>query len=198
MNYEYTGQQLWYQKPIKALLPYISDKLKSLDIPFWLDWGTLLGAVRNGKMIPWDFDIDIGIFQRDAERMLKVLKSVINKDGYDFAVDRNRKYARKIRFFGREGFDFHIDIDPWNEYDTEARAAFDESKIRPLGELNNLEEIMFEGAMYPCPKNLEVGLTRLIGKDWRTKKVSSGNVIYIKKYDPDNKDILDEISKYKG
>ncbi len=197
--YKYTGQELWYHKPIKNMLPYVSDLLKMLNIHYWIDWGTLLGAIRNGKIIPWDFDIDIGIFHKDVVKLLDA-ENTIGKDGYEFAVDRNRKYARKIRFFGKEGFDFHIDIDPWDvstngDY---AFATFDYSKKCPTNEIIETGTIIFEDAEYPCPKNPENRLSRLVGPDWKIPKVGSGNVIYIKKYAPDNIDILEEIKKYGG
>jgi len=197
MNYEYTGQPLWYQKPIKALLPYIADLLEKLEIKYWLDWGTLLGAVRNGKMIPWDFDIDVGIFHRDTVRLLSTEK-YIAKNGYRFAVDRNKKHARKIRFFGKEGFDFHVDIDPWIVRKGKVITTYGDVRYRTIEELEVLDTIKFEGNTYPCPKNPKVGLARMLGEDWRTPKVGSGNVIYINKFDSNNEDIKKEIAKHPG
>lgn len=47
--------------------------LESENIFFWLDYGTLLGAYREHDFIKHDFDLDIGLWLKDAETAKKAM-----------------------------------------------------------------------------------------------------------------------------
>ena len=50
------------EEEVMKHLKDIKEVLDKNSIPFWLEDGTMLGAVRDGRMIPWDHDIDLGSF----------------------------------------------------------------------------------------------------------------------------------------
>lgn len=66
---------------LKDTLYYTIDLLDKYGITYWLDFGTLLGAVRHGDIIPWDNDCDISIFASSAE-ILAALEGKVEADGY--------------------------------------------------------------------------------------------------------------------
>lgn len=50
------------------------------DIKFWLDAGTLLGAIRENKIIEWDDDIDICVWNSSLSKIAEIRNIIDNSD----------------------------------------------------------------------------------------------------------------------
>ena len=61
---------------IETAFKLITDKFDEYEIPWCLVAGSLLGAIRDGKRISWDFDYDIGYFVEYAPDVLKALLDI--------------------------------------------------------------------------------------------------------------------------
>ena len=68
------GEARRAQLVMVSLLKIIHDTCFENKILYWLDFGTLLGAVRHNGFIPWDDDIDIGMMRQDAMKLCSILK----------------------------------------------------------------------------------------------------------------------------
>lgn len=56
------------------VLETIDNICKKYDIKWFIDWGSLLGAVRHGGYIPWDDDFDISMLRKDYDRFNEIVR----------------------------------------------------------------------------------------------------------------------------
>lgn len=89
---------------------FVDDLLERHGIVHWLDYGTLLGAVRNGELIPWDGDVDLGILDRDVESVLRLAPEV-EQAGY--VIKTVSDAVVRISYSAIN--DAHVDLFAWRE-----------------------------------------------------------------------------------
>lgn len=83
------------------MLIFVDNICAKYDIPYWLDFGSLLGPVRHGGFLPWDDDVDLGMLNTDFKRFLEALEKEIpenNLDGF-MKIREKRKYDDSISSF---------------------------------------------------------------------------------------------------
>ena len=61
------------------LMNFFDNICTKYDIEYWLDFGTLLGAVRHDDFIPWDDDLDVGMLRADYYRFLEIFPAELKK-----------------------------------------------------------------------------------------------------------------------
>lgn len=71
----------YFRKEGGELLQKLSAALNGENIVFWLDFGTLLGYIREQDFIKYDDDMDIGIYAEDAEKV----KTALLNAGFQYA-----------------------------------------------------------------------------------------------------------------
>lgn len=74
-------------------LKFISNLLTKNSIKHWLNYGTLLGALRQKDIIPYDYDFDLGVLIEDTEKILE-LNNEIEKDLYKFELTKGTLFKR--------------------------------------------------------------------------------------------------------
>ncbi len=94
------------QKTQAGILKDVLDLCKRHVIDTFIIFGSALGVVRHGGFIPWDDDIDIGIFREDLPRFVKAAKEELG-DKYEFLTcETNLNYACTVTHFQKKGTKF--------------------------------------------------------------------------------------------
>ena len=187
---KYKQNKLFIKEGRNAL--YQIDKVfKELEVDFWLEFGTLLGAIREKSFIAHDLDIDIGMFMEDFDEKNE---KIFNKYGFKkvkmFLVD-NGEYAREETYeykgVGIDIFYFHRRD---NEILTHTFAPEKgKSRYKTIEEKGGLlvrelrypysgfMHIEFLGKKFLAPSNLHEHLTASYGENYMIKDPNYSNEI---------------------
>lgn len=57
----------------------VIDWLRVIGVQYVATCGTLLGALRHGGLIPWDYDIDLSLEMKDLNRVYNSLGIIYPK-----------------------------------------------------------------------------------------------------------------------
>lgn len=75
-------------------LQLLKDLFDKHNIEFWLNYGTLLGAVRDKRFIRWDNDIDLSTWNINRDK-LEILAKELDKKGFETGLFRTGLLIRK-------------------------------------------------------------------------------------------------------
>lgn len=134
-----TGALGLLQEGDTLLLQILDRVCKKHGLQYWLDSGTLLGAVRHKGFIPWDDDVDVCMLRSDYERAVPLLKEELGKYGI-YAEESAEDQGCRI------GVGYHhaktgiwIDILPFEFIDVELSDASVKNRI--IGEMQRYRKV---------------------------------------------------------
>lgn len=95
------------------LLMLFRNVCEKNNIQYYLCFGSMIGAVRDQGLIPWDSDIDVCIKVTDAEKLCAALKKDLPEGYYYKSVFEDTEYSLFMTRIYKDGYDtsaYNLDI----------------------------------------------------------------------------------------
>lgn len=122
------------------------------NLAYWLDYGTLLGAVRHNGFIPWDDDVDIAMPRKDYELLRKTFYKELEQ--LDFQVNQGINFYHPILRVIYKSSKIIIDIFPYDDY----YADNIDNKEEIINNIHKCHEIFVNSTSF---KNFKQGLCEI-------------------------------------
>lgn len=173
-----------FKKYSLEALEEINSALKENNVKFWLDYGTLLGAIRDNDFIAHDLDLDFGVFYDD--NIVNIIEETFKEKGIEkcreFTLDNRiveQTYSYKglcfdiFYYFSDEkemwayGFTYKKNkLTKKSEGNKDISIGFD--GMRYFVEKRGLEKYNFKGIEFLVPENPHKYLRENYGENYMT------------------------------
>lgn len=94
--YIYCADMNAFRRRQLKLLDELDRICKKHSLTYWLDFGTLLGAVRDGKFITWDDDLDISMPIEDYKKFLEIAPQELPNDTFLQTTESDPTYKESF------------------------------------------------------------------------------------------------------
>lgn len=182
VNHDYTPNELFTH------LSFISDLLNKHNIKHWLMYGSLLGAVRNNDIIPYDYDFDLGANVYDYNKIMALNKLINNygytfvspvSDGYNFVTGKNKQIWRvsiKIQYKGKTMGDIYLykrcKDNMMRRMDNNNTIYFWPKGTYPAWFTDRLTSVNIRNKYFNAPRDPKILLKHWYGETWKTPIIS--------------------------
>ncbi|GLH07304.1 Uncharacterized protein GBIM_12799 [Gryllus bimaculatus] len=150
---------------------HVFDQLDESGVRYWLEGGSLLGAMRSSDILPWDYDVDLGFYRDDISRchwLLRAQKqSIIDSDGFVWEKAPEGEFFR-VQY--SQSNHLHVDLFPF--YEVNGTMTKDtwfpthkQDREFPEYFLHPMSSIEFIGRQVPAPNNIRDFLELKFGKN---------------------------------
>jgi len=180
-----------FKKVGKEALYKVDKVFNELNILYWLEFGTLLGAIREKDFIQHDLDIDLGCFFEDYNKNNeKIFEKYGFKKTREFLID-NGKFGRE-ETYSYKGVDIDIfyfhkrkDVMFCHTF-APIEGKSREGTIEEIGGLlvrelsypyKGFKKIKFLGKDFNIPSNVEEHLSASYGENYMIKDPNYSNKI---------------------
>lgn len=127
------------QKADVLLLGIFHEICKKHNLTYWIDYGTLLGAVRHKGFIPWDDDVDVAMPRQDYDKIGQVLRDELEQLGFE--INEGSGYKAQVYRLIYKGTSIQLDIFPYDY-------TVDDSKEELTIKVNLCHERFFEDYLW--------------------------------------------------
>jgi len=178
------------------MLTNVTKVLNDSNYKYWLDGGTLLGAVRDNALIPWDHDLDIAIQYESDERLDELIR-LLKKKYYVRAITFSKKesiwnlgkyrciktYEKKMLSRSRDGLWLDIfvfyrqTLSPSNNEMVYKYGVWGQNAYYSHDLLDQLSTITFYNNTFSVPGKVEKYLESKYGTSWKKPK-KDWNVVF--------------------
>ena len=162
-NLLYKNEYFDYSQSNHAILEnisYLKTLLRAHNIEYWINFGTLLGAYRNNRIIPYDGDADLGLSPSSTLKLMEAMTTI------------GKTYNKKYKFIFRTGKDSEIIsaqfVDTENGIYTDFFVYYLNGKTlsggesdHPYNDVYPLKEIHIENEIYPAPNRIREYLVKI-------------------------------------